>query len=67
MDVGACVGCVVLVVSRAQVGPQDFEMLRVVGQGAFGKVFQVMHKGTKHIYAMKVGQRRAAERAPAQP
>lgn len=24
-----------------KVGPQDFEMLRVVGQGAFGKVFQV--------------------------
>ena len=40
--------------TRPQVGPQDFEMLRVVGQGAFGKVFQVMHKATKTIYAMKV-------------
>ncbi|GIL62360.1 hypothetical protein Vafri_16524 [Volvox africanus] len=37
-----------------KVGPQDFEMLRVVGQGAFGKVFQVMHKGSRTIYAMKV-------------
>lgn len=37
-----------------KVGPQDFEMLRVVGQGAFGKVFQVMHKATRTIYAMKV-------------
>mmetsp|Transcript_14126 Transcript_14126/g.34838 ORF Transcript_14126/g.34838 Transcript_14126/m.34838 type:complete len:551 (-) Transcript_14126:1063-2715(-) len=38
----------------AKVGPQDFEMLRVVGQGAFGKVFQVQHKATQHVYAMKV-------------
>ncbi|GFR47425.1 hypothetical protein Agub_g9046 [Astrephomene gubernaculifera] len=37
-----------------KVGPQDFEMLRVVGQGAFGKVFQVMHKRSAAIYAMKV-------------
>ncbi|KAG2438878.1 hypothetical protein HYH02_010676 [Chlamydomonas schloesseri] len=41
-------------VAPGKVGPQDFEMLRVVGQGAFGKVFQVMHKATKTIYAMKV-------------
>ncbi|KAH9301500.1 hypothetical protein KI387_013083, partial [Taxus chinensis] len=36
-------------------GTQDFELLRVVGQGAFGKVFQVRRKGTPdEIYAMKV-------------
>lgn len=29
-------------------------MLRVVGQGAFGKVFQVMHRSSRAIYAMKV-------------
>lgn len=37
-----------------KLGPQDFELLRVVGQGSFGKVFQVRKKGTSEIYAMKV-------------
>lgn len=27
-----------------KIGPGDFEILRVVGQGAFGKVFQVVWK-----------------------
>ncbi|KAK4803230.1 hypothetical protein SAY86_001433 [Trapa natans] len=36
------------------VGIEDFEILKVVGQGAFGKVFQVIKKGTSEIYAMKV-------------
>lgn len=36
------------------VGIEDFEVLKVVGQGAFGKVFQVRKKGTSEIYAMKV-------------
>ena len=36
------------------VGLEDFDFLKVVGQGAFGKVFQVMKKGTSEIYAMKV-------------
>lgn len=40
--------------SPRKVGPVDFEVLRVVGQGAFGKVFQVKHKGTAEVYAMKV-------------
>lgn len=40
--------------TTARLGPSDFEMLRVVGQGAFGKVFQVVHKQTQQIYAMKV-------------
>mmetsp|Transcript_25783 Transcript_25783/g.48911 ORF Transcript_25783/g.48911 Transcript_25783/m.48911 type:complete len:460 (-) Transcript_25783:272-1651(-) len=35
-------------------GPEDFEILRVVGQGAFGKVFQVRQKATGAIRAMKV-------------
>ncbi len=26
----------------------------MVGQGAFGKVFQVIHRGSRTIYAMKV-------------
>ncbi|KAG6558086.1 hypothetical protein Mapa_000267 [Marchantia paleacea] len=37
-----------------RLGPQDFELLRVVGRGAFGKVYQVRKKGTEEIYAMKV-------------
>lgn len=30
-----------------KIGPLDFEILRVVGQGAFGKVFQVRRKKKK--------------------
>ncbi|KAK1311749.1 Serine/threonine-protein kinase AtPK2/AtPK19 [Acorus calamus] len=36
------------------VGLEDFEVMKLVGQGAFGKVFQVKKKGTSEIYAMKV-------------
>jgi p70 ribosomal S6 kinase len=40
---------------RAQsVGLEDVEVMKVVGQGAFGKVFQVRKKGTSEVYAMKV-------------
>lgn len=37
-----------------KLGVDDFELLKVVGQGAFGKVFQVKRNGTSEIYAMKV-------------
>ncbi|GMN41119.1 hypothetical protein TIFTF001_010340 [Ficus carica] len=33
---------------------EDFEVLKVVGQGAFGKVYQVRRRGSSEIYAMKV-------------
>ncbi|VFQ91026.1 unnamed protein product [Cuscuta campestris] len=36
------------------IGLQDFDVMKLVGQGAFGKVFQVKKKGTSEIYAMKV-------------
>ncbi|KAK8478534.1 hypothetical protein V6N13_072466 [Hibiscus sabdariffa] len=48
---------------QAKIGPENFEILRVVGQGAFGKVFQVRRKGGDAgdvegdgdgIFAMKV-------------
>ena len=39
---------------RKRLTPDDFEMLCLVGQGAFGKVFQVRKKDTGSVYAMKV-------------
>ncbi|CAL9046221.1 unnamed protein product [Musa banksii] len=36
------------------IGLSDFEVLKLVGKGAFGKVFQVKKRGTSEIYAMKV-------------
>lgn len=37
-----------------KIGLGDFALLRIVGQGAFGKVFQVRYKRTNEILAMKV-------------
>jgi ribosomal protein S6 kinase beta len=39
---------------KQKLGPEDFELLRVVGQGAFGKVFQVRKRDTGEVFAMKV-------------
>lgn len=36
------------------IGLEDFEVMKVVGQGAFGKVYQVRKKDNFEIYAMKV-------------
>jgi serine/threonine protein kinase SCH9 len=35
-------------------GPEDFEVLKLIGKGTFGQVFQVRKKDTRRIYAMKV-------------
>nr|AUS89398.1 serine-threonine protein kinase 2 [Sesuvium portulacastrum] len=43
-----------LSMKEQKVGLEDFEVLKVVGQGAFGKVYQVRKMGTSEIYAMKV-------------
>ncbi|XP_010683458.2 serine/threonine-protein kinase AtPK2/AtPK19 [Beta vulgaris subsp. vulgaris] len=43
-----------LLTKEQKVGLEDFEIMRLVGQGAFGKVYQVCRKGTSEIYAMKV-------------
>lgn len=32
---------------------QDFDQLKLLGKGAFGKVIKVEHKKTKQIYAIK--------------
>ncbi|KAJ1035239.1 hypothetical protein NDA18_000835 [Ustilago nuda] len=36
----------------------DFEYLKLIGRGTFGRVFQVRKKDTKRIYAMKVLSKR---------
>lgn len=40
--------------SLKAVGLEDFEILKVVGQGAFAKVYQVRKIGSSEIFAMKV-------------
>lgn len=37
-----------------QVGPNDFQILKLIGKGTFGQVYQVKKKDTRRIYAMKV-------------
>lgn len=39
---------------KRKVSEADFEKLRVIGRGTFGKVFQARKKDTGRIYAMKV-------------
>jgi RAC serine/threonine-protein kinase len=36
------------------VNAEDFDLLQVIGEGSFGKVYQVRKKDTAKIYAMKV-------------
>ena len=40
--------------AKKRLTPDDFTMLCLVGQGAFGKVFQVKKKDSGSVYAMKV-------------
>lgn len=37
-----------------KIGPEDFEVIRLLGKGTFGQVFQVRKRDTRRIYAMKV-------------
>jgi len=37
-----------------KVEPHDFEFLKVIGRGSFGKVMQVRYKRDSEIYAMKI-------------
>lgn len=39
---------------KGKINKDDFNLLRVIGQGSYGKVFLVKHKSTGIIYAMKV-------------
>lgn len=44
------------------VSPKDFELLKVIGMGAFGKVLQVKNKTSGQILAMKVISKRLLRR-----
>lgn len=44
--------------ARKVFGPSDFEILKLIGKGTFGQVFQVRKKDTRRIYAMKVLSKR---------
>ncbi|RBR23848.1 uncharacterized protein FIESC28_03317 [Fusarium coffeatum] len=43
---------------KKQFGPQDFDILKLIGKGTFGQVYQVRKKDTQRIYAMKVLQKK---------
>jgi len=40
--------------NKVHLKPSDFEFLKLIGRGTFGRVFQVRKRDTKRIYAMKV-------------
>jgi len=40
------------------IGPESFRLLSLLGKGSFGEVFQVEHKGTGQVFAMKVLRKR---------
>ncbi|KAL7517824.1 hypothetical protein ACHAWX_002712, partial [Stephanocyclus meneghinianus] len=44
------------------VAPKDFELLKVIGMGAFGKVLQVRNRKSSQIFAMKVISKRLLQR-----
>ncbi|KAL9125850.1 MAG: hypothetical protein Q9217_005005 [Psora testacea] len=39
--------------AKKQYGPEDFPVLRLIGKGTFGQVYQVYKKDTHQVYAMK--------------
>ena len=39
---------------RKHFGPEDFQILRLIGKGTFGQVYQVRKKDTGRVFAMKV-------------
>lgn len=47
---------------RHFIAPKDFELLKVIGMGAFGKVLQVRNRHSGKVYAMKVISKRLIKR-----
>ncbi|ETO18430.1 hypothetical protein RFI_18831 [Reticulomyxa filosa] len=45
--------------TSSQVSPSDFEFLKVIGRGSFGKVMLVRQKTTKQVFAMKILKKKA--------
>merc|ERR1719334_425204 len=48
-----------LIDSTEKVKPDDFEFLKVIGRGSFGKVMQVRKKDTGELFAMKILKKKA--------
>mmetsp|Transcript_40952 Transcript_40952/g.65841 ORF Transcript_40952/g.65841 Transcript_40952/m.65841 type:complete len:524 (-) Transcript_40952:55-1626(-) len=48
-----------LIESKEKVKPDDFEFLKVIGRGSFGKVMQVRKKDTGELFAMKILKKKA--------
>lgn len=47
---------------RTFIAPKDFELLKVIGMGAFGKVLQVRNRHSTKIFAMKIISKRLIKR-----
>ena len=41
-------------ISTLRMKPNDFNVIKVIGRGAFGEVQLVRHKSTRKVYAMKL-------------
>ena len=49
-DTGECEN---LLAPAEKIGLKDFELVKVIGRGSFGKVYMVKKNGTEAYYAMK--------------
>lgn len=41
-------------IRNRRIGPTDFEVIRLIGKGTFGQVYQIRKKDSGRIYAMKI-------------